>query len=161
MGENCCDCHQVSQGRHLGNLSFFLKNTLKTWLCDWCWLWTLMVWWPSELSAPRCQGQAKGSNERFQAGDQNLVQRLKLESGFCWEGNRVNSRKDAKSEKPSEERRVGEPITKLPAPECDGNAWQEVRKGAGGFRQICVDDAMLPDAVGRGEREVLKYLLQI
>lgn len=72
MGENCCDCHQVSQGRHLGNLSFFLKNTLKTWLCDWCWLWTLMVWWPSELSAPRCQGQAKGSNERFQAGDQNL-----------------------------------------------------------------------------------------
>lgn len=104
--------------------------------CNWCSVLTLVMWWwPSELSAPVGEGEAKvrpRSGTRESLGSWwNLVHRLKLESSPAELHYKVNRRKPAKLEKPGEEIGIWKQISSPPAPEFD-----EEEIGARGFRQI-------------------------
>lgn len=109
--------------------------------CNWCSMLTLALWsWLSELLAPRCEGEAEGGPR---SGRRVLRLKAKTSCTDCnWSQcpaemrDWVNSRKDAKSDKPSEERGVWEQITKSPAPAFDEKARQEVGKVARGSEEF-------------------------
>lgn len=143
MGEKCSDGPQdvVSQGRHLGNLSFFFKKYSEKHVCI----------TGVQCGFPGCGGDRLNCQHRDAKGRPTSGRRafsgwwpkpgetLNWSQGPAERGNWVSGRKDAKCKKSGQERR--EQITRWLSPECGKNACQEVKKVPEGFGQICVDES--------------------